>query len=196
MFKLPAFSKTGGHRVAPDMSNVDPSPRHLQVTNCPNNSYALANVAAVSPKDFPDNIYILVDNLFVFTTKQANEVPPGTIGFNGNQRTWGGWSLNQEVQVRAFDLFKYSGKQSYLGTLDLEISFRSRGKAVNTPFDQDELASHFVKCFESQIFSPTQYLIMDFKGFFFDLKVRNVQAIDLGDVEPSNSCLLYTSRCV
>lgn len=189
-FKLPSFGRAAGHANGPpDMTNVDQKPRHLLVANCPNNAYALENVAAVSSKDFPDNIYILVDNLFVFTTKHSNDVAPGTIGFNGNQRTWGGWSLNQELQARAFDLLKYSGKRSYLGSLDIEISFRSRGKAVGTPFDQDELATHFVKNFESQIFSPTQYLIMEFKGHFFDLKVRNLQAIDLGDIEMSGEIL-------
>lgn len=190
MFKLPTFGKNGGgHTPVPDMSNVDQKPRHLLVANCPNNKYALSNVAAVSPRDFPDNIYIIIDNLFVFTTKHSNDVAPGTIGLNGNQRTWGGWSLNQETQVRAFDLFRYSGKQSYLGSLDIEISFRSRGKAVSTPFDQDELAHVFIRNFESQIFSPTQYLIMDFKGHYFDLTIRNIQAIDLADVEMSGQVL-------
>ncbi|CCF57025.1 hypothetical protein KAFR_0C00290 [Kazachstania africana CBS 2517] len=185
-FKLPSFTKPTHNIAPPDMSNVDQRPRHLHVTNCPNNTYALANVAAVSPKDFPNNIYVIVDNLFVFTTKHSNDIPPGSVGFNGNQRTWGGWSLNQEVQCRAFDMLKYSGKQSYLGSVDIEISFRSRGKAVTTPFDQDQLATHFIKNYESQIFSPTQYLIMEFKGHFFDLKVRNLQAIDLADIEPTN----------
>ena len=105
-----------------------------------------------------------VDNMFVFTTKQSNEVPQGTVGFNGNQRTWGGWSLNQTVQVRPFDLFQYSGKHPYLGSLDIEISFRSKGKAVDTQFEQDDLAKHFLKNFESQIFAPTQYLIFEYKG--------------------------------
>ncbi|CAR23659.1 AAA family ATPase SEC18 [Lachancea thermotolerans CBS 6340] len=180
--KLPSFGRAT-HNAPPNMSNVDMSPRHLAVANCPNNAFALANVAAVSPSDFPDNIYVLVDNLFVFTTKHSNDVPPGTIGFNGNQRTWGGWSLNQAVQARAFDLFQYSGKHAYLGTLDLEISFRSKGKAVDTQFEQDDLAKQFLKNFESQIFSPTQYLIFEYKGHIFDIKVKGLQTIDLGDVE-------------
>lgn len=187
MFKIPGFGKAAATHAPPDMTNVDTRPRHLQVSNCPNNSYALANVAAVSPNDFPNNIYVIIDNLFVFTTRHSNDVPAGTIGFNGNQRTWGCWSLNQEVQAKAFDLFKYSSKQSYLGSIDIDISFRARGKAVNTVFDQDELAKQFVRCYESQIFSPTQYLIMEFQGHFFDLKVRNVQAIDLGDIEPTTA---------
>ncbi|EJT42034.1 SEC18-like protein [Saccharomyces kudriavzevii IFO 1802] len=185
MFKIPGFGKAAANHTPPDMTNVNTRPRHLKVSNCPNNSYALANVAAVSPNDFPNNIYIIIDNLFVFTTRHSNEIPPETVGFNGNQRTWGGWSLNQEVQAKAFDLFKYSSKQSYLGSIDIDISFRARGKAVNTVFDQDELAKQFVRCYESQIFSPTQYLIMEFQGHFFDLKIRNVQAIDLGDIEPT-----------
>ncbi|PTN17792.1 AAA family ATPase SEC18 [Saccharomyces cerevisiae] len=187
MFKIPGFGKAAANHTPPDMTNVDTRTRHLKVSNCPNNSYALANVAAVSPNDFPNNIYIIIDNLFVFTTRHSNDIPPGTIGFNGNQRTWGGWSLNQDVQAKAFDLFKYSGKQSYLGSIDIDISFRARGKAVSTVFDQDELAKQFVRCYESQIFSPTQYLIMEFQGHFFDLKIRNVQAIDLGDIEPTSA---------
>lgn len=67
----------------------------------------------------------------------------------------------------------------------MEITFRSRNKAVATPFDQDELAAQFVANFESQIFSPTQYMIMEFKGHYFDLKIRNLQAIDLGDIDSS-----------
>lgn len=185
MFKLPGFGKASISHSPPDMSNVNIRPVTLCVTNCPNNTYALANVAAVNPADLPDNIYIIVDNLFVFTTRHSNDVPAGTIGFNGNQRTWGGWSLNQDVQVKSFDLFKYAGKASYLGTIDMEITFRSRNKAVATPFDQDELAAQFVANFESQIFSPTQYMIMEFKGHYFDLKIRNLQAIDLGDIDSS-----------
>ncbi|KAG0679524.1 transport between ER and Golgi ATPase protein [Kluyveromyces marxianus] len=181
--KLPSFGKATHTPAVPNMSSVDMTPKQLRVANCPNNSYALANVAAVSPVDFPDNIYVIVDNLFVFSTRHSNDVQPGTVGFNGNQRTWGGWSLNQDVQVRPFDLFQQSGKHAYLGSVDLEISFRSRGKAVETPFDQDDLAKQFLKSFESQIFSPTQYLIFEFKGHIFDLRVRSTQTIDLEDVE-------------
>lgn len=181
--KLPSFGKAAHSPTIPNMSNVDMTPKVLRVANCPNNSYALANVAAVSPVDFPDGIYIAIDNMFVFTTRHSNDVQQGMIGFNGNQRTWGGWSLNQDIQARAFDLFQQSGSHGYLGSLDLEISFRSRAKAVDVPFDQDELAKHFLKTFESQIFSPTQYLIFEFKGHIFDLRVRASQTIDLGDVE-------------
>ncbi|CDO92335.1 unnamed protein product [Kluyveromyces dobzhanskii CBS 2104] len=181
--KLPSFGKATHHAGIPDMSNVNMSPRQLRVANCPNNNYALANVAAVSPNDFPENIYVTVDNLFVFTTRHSNEIQPGTVGFNGNQRTWGGWSLNQDVNVKAYDSLQHTGKQAYLGAVDLEISFRSRGKVVETPFDQDDLAKQFLKSFESQIFSPTQYLIFEFKGHIFDIRVRSTQTIDLGDVE-------------
>ncbi|AAS52851.1 AER169Cp [Eremothecium gossypii ATCC 10895] len=179
--RLPSFGRAS--HSPPDKKYVDMPPRNMKIANCPNNALALANVAAVSPSDFPDNIYIAVDEFFVFTTQHSSSVEPGTIGFNGNQRTWGGWSLNQEVRVRPFDLFRQSGKQAYLGALDLEISFRNRSKAVDTQFDQDELAKHFLKTFDSQVFSATQYLVFEFKGHIFDLRVRSLQTIDLGDVE-------------
>lgn len=156
----------------------------MQVANSPNNSYALANVVAVNPGDFPNNSYIVVDNLFVFTTRHAPEMAPHSIGFNGNQRTWGGWSLNQSVVVQPFDLLRQTGKRTYIGNMDVEISFRSRGKAVNTKFDQTDLSKHFLNTFETQVFTPTQYLIFEYKGHIFDVKVRGLQAIDIGDVQP------------
>ncbi|CCH62266.1 hypothetical protein TBLA_0G03290 [Henningerozyma blattae CBS 6284] len=185
-FKLPLLGQKHPVSQPPDMSNVvDFHPRQLFVVNCPNNSYALTNVVAVSPHDFPNNIYIIIDNAYVFTTKISNELQPGSIGFNGNQRTWGGWSLNQHVNVQPFDLTRYNhGNPSYLGNIDLEINFRSKGKAVPTMFDQDELATHFLKNFDTQIFSPTQYIIFEFKNHIFDLKVRSIQSIDFSDIEP------------
>lgn len=79
MFKLPGFGKASISHSPPDMSNVNIRPVTLCVTNCPNNTYALANVAAVNPADLPDNIYIIVDNLFVFTTRHSNDVPAGLL---------------------------------------------------------------------------------------------------------------------
>lgn len=185
--KLPSFGKVSHTQANPNISNVDMRPHQLRVSNCPNNAYALSNVAAVSPVDFPDGIYILIDNMFVLTVKHSNEIQSGTIGLNGNQRTWGGWSLNQICTAKAFDLFQYNGKHAYLGSMDIEISFRARGKAVDTPFDQDDLAKHFLKIFESQIFSSTQYLLFEFKGHIFDLKIRGLQLIDIGDTEATTS---------
>ncbi|AET41249.1 AAA family ATPase SEC18 Ecym_7426 [Eremothecium cymbalariae DBVPG len=185
--KLPSFGRATHTPSPPDMSRIDPTPKQMRIVNCPNNALALMNVVAVSPSDFADNIYIAVDDFFVFTTRQTSAVQPGTLGFNGNQRTWGGWSLNQEVKARAFDMFRQSGKQAYLGVLDLEISFRVRSKAVDVQFDQDELAKQLIKTFDSQIFTATQYLVFEFKGHIFDLRVRSLQTIDLGDVEISSA---------
>ncbi|AMD18709.1 HBL193Cp [Eremothecium sinecaudum] len=181
--KLPSFGRSPSVSQPSAMNHFDTRPKQLRIANCPSNSLALLNVVATSPSDFPDNTYVIVDDLFVFTTKHSSNVQPGTLGFNGNQRTWGGWSLNQEVRAQVFDMFGQSGKQVYLGALDLEISFRNRAKAVDTPFDQDELSKQFIKAFESQVFSATQYLVFEFKGNIFDLRVRSLQTIDLGDVE-------------
>ncbi|KAL6938782.1 transport between ER and Golgi ATPase protein [Hanseniaspora opuntiae] len=191
--KLPGFGKahaTPAPAPTLDAHLYSQAPVQLFVANCPDNKYALANVVAVNPNDFQDNVYVSVDDFYVFTTKHSTDVAPGNVGFNGNQRTWGGWSLQQPIQLKAFDLFKYThGNPCYLGLLNLEINFRSKMKAVPQPFDQDELAQHFINKFQNQIFTPTQMLIMEFKGHVFDVRVKSLQNIDLGDVENTASKL-------
>ncbi|KAL6927147.1 transport between ER and Golgi ATPase protein [Hanseniaspora valbyensis] len=191
--KLPSFGK--GHTTpapAPtlDANTYNQPAAQLFVANCPDNKFALSNVVAVNPKDFQDNVYVSIDDFYVFTTKHSNDVTPGNIGLNGNQRTWGGWSLQQPVQLKAFDLFKYThGNPCYLGLLNLEVNFRSKMKATPQPFDQDELAQNFISRFQNQIFTPSQMLIMEFKGHVFDIRVKSLQNIDLGDVENAASSL-------
>ncbi|CCH62867.1 hypothetical protein TBLA_0I02090 [Henningerozyma blattae CBS 6284] len=165
------------------ISRIDSKARYLQVINCPNNNYALTNVVTVNNIDFPDNVYIIIDNTYVFTTKTTNEVPPGSIGFNGNQRTWGKWNLNQPIECKIFDMLKYTNKQNYIGLINIDINFRTKSKAVPQEFDPEELSYHFKKLFHSQILQPTQYLIFDFNNFIFDLKIESIQPIDISDVE-------------
>lgn len=122
--KLPGFGKahaTPAPAPTLDAHLYSQAPVQLFVANCPDNKYALANVVAVNPNDFQDNVYVSVDDFYVFTTKHSTDVAPGNVGFNGNQRTWGGWSLQQPIQLKAFDLFKYThGNPCYLGLLNLE----------------------------------------------------------------------------
>lgn len=162
------------------------SPLALVVGNSPNNSYALANVAAINPADYPAGVNVVVDNMYVFTTMHHEDAAPGSIGLNGNQRTWGGWSLGEKVKVQYYDMIEIHGKLSYLADVVVEISFRSRAKAVSTPFSSEELSAHFRKRFENQILSATQYLIFEFKGIIFDLRIRTVTDVDISEVNVSN----------
>ena len=58
------------------------------------------------------------------------------------QRTWANIGLRDAIKVQLYDPFSQGG-QAYL-----EISFASVKKRVETPYDQDELATAVIRvCF-------------------------------------------------
>ena len=59
------------------------------------------------------------------------------------QRTWAQISLQDVVNVRIYDPFS-EGADRYLGSIDAEVGFAGR-KTTAEPFDQDELASMFIR---------------------------------------------------
>ncbi len=112
---------------------------------------------------------------------------PGAIGLSGNQRFWGSWSTDQEVLVSPYDLFHANGKKgAYLGSINVEVNFWNRNRANSRQYDPDEMADEFVKKFDSQILQPTQILLFEFKGNYFELKVTATQVVDLEDVSMEN----------
>ncbi|KAK9456716.1 P-loop containing nucleoside triphosphate hydrolase protein [Dipodascopsis uninucleata] len=155
--------------------------RVLRVTQSASNELALSNCLAVSSAEFRSDQYIIVDDMFVFTTRAVDLAPPGTIGASGAQREWASWSLNQQVTVAPFDPFADGAKNVYLGSMDVEIGFNSRNKISDQVYDQDELAKWFNTCYQNQIFAPGQRLIMDYKAMLFKIIVRSVQLVDLGE---------------
>lgn len=114
------------------------------------NAFALANLVAVSPIDFGqsrdgNDLYLLVNGMFVFSARPIQECSPGEIGMTDPQRTWAGISTgpNDVVEVSQYDPFSQGG-QAYLTTVDAEVGFAGR-KSVDTPYDQDELTQLFIK---------------------------------------------------
>jgi vesicle-fusing ATPase len=59
------------------------------------------------------------------------------------QRSWMQVSLMDVVHVQIYDPF-VDGGHTYLGGLDLEVGFAGK-KTTETPYDQDELASYFIR---------------------------------------------------
>ncbi|KAK9461861.1 P-loop containing nucleoside triphosphate hydrolase protein [Lipomyces oligophaga] len=152
--------------------------------SAPTNELALSNRLVVSPNEFRSDEYVLVDDLYVFSTK-AEAMQPGTAGASGVQREWAGWSLGQEITVTSFDPFQ-GGNPIYLGTLDLEIGFNSRNKVSDYQYDQDELAKWFTTLYHDIILAPGQRLIMDYKAMLFKIVVKSIQLVDLGQ-KPSTT---------
>lgn len=103
---------------------------------------------AVSPLDIPpsrdgSDLYLLLNDTFVFTARPYDGFPQGQISLSDPQRSWAQVALTDVVKVQIYDPFSQGG-HSYLGSMDVEVGFAGR-KTTETPYDQDELAQHFVR---------------------------------------------------
>ncbi|KAF2835595.1 putative vesicle fusion factor [Patellaria atrata CBS 101060] len=149
------------------------------------NAYAFGNIVAICPRDFPassdgTDLYIIVNNSYVFSARPTDGCLPGEIGFTDPQRTWAGITLGPKdvVNVEPYDHFR-RGAQQYLAALDVEVGFASVQKITEVPYDQDELANQFIKNYENQILAPGQRLLMDIKNIPLRMVIRTASLGDL-----------------
>lgn len=160
----------------------EPLKKQLLVDNSPGNDVVIANCVAVNAQDFqniPDRAPVILDGVFVYSIAKDDRVRPGTIGLAGNMRTWGKWSLGQPVNVENYNIFHNGQQQQYLGAIDLLIDFRAKARANLNPINHDELVALFLKNYENQILQPTQVIYMEYTGIYFQIRVNNVQIIDV-----------------
>ncbi|CAK37808.1 hypothetical protein ASPNIDRAFT_207088, partial [Aspergillus niger ATCC 1015] len=137
---------------------------------------------AVSAQEFPPSrdghdLLLLINGLYVFSARPLDGFPPGQISMSDPQRTWAGVAFTDTVSVQIYDPFSQGG-QAYVGSTDIEVGFAGK-KRVETPYDQDELASVVIKNFENQIFAPGQKILMDHRSIPLLLTVKTVQRVDL-----------------
>ena len=102
----------------------------------------------MSPFDIPpsrdgSDLYLLINDHYVFSAKPFDGFPQGQISFSDPQRTWAGIALTDSVKVDLYDPFSRGG-QAYLGSVDVEVGFAGR-KTTDVPYDQDDLAQSFVR---------------------------------------------------
>lgn len=151
-------------------------------------AFTFANKSAVSPRDFPQqpgaSFYVMVNDLYVLTAQCDDSMQAGTIGLNDDQRTWAAISLQDVVDVKIYDAFAEGNKQTYLASVETEVSFRGR-KTTAEQIDQEELGAIFVKNFESQILSPGQRILMDYKSIPLLFKIQVIHLGDLGQEKPA-----------
>ncbi|GJP91537.1 hypothetical protein CBS63078_4643 [Aspergillus niger] len=154
----------------------------LRPTKSPDNTYTFGNLVAVSAQEFPPSrdghdLLLLINGLYVFSARPLDGFPPGQISMSDPQRTWAGVAFTDTVSVQIYDPFSQGG-QAYVGSTDIEVGFAGK-KRVETPYDQDELASVVIKNFENQIFAPGQKILMDHRSIPLLLTVKTVQRVDL-----------------
>ncbi|PYH82805.1 vesicular-fusion protein sec18 [Aspergillus uvarum CBS 121591] len=188
---------------APPQSMGRPSPSHmpprsekpassgqtwtLRPAKSPDNVYTFGNLVAVSTQDFPPSrdghdLLLLINDLYVLSARPLDGFPPGHISMSDPQRTWAGIAFTDSVQVQIYDPFGQGG-QAYVGSTDIEVGFAGK-KRVETPYDQDELASVVIKNFENQIFAPGQKILMDHRSIPLLLTIKTVQRVDLSSGAP------------
>ncbi|KAJ9309860.1 hypothetical protein DTO217A2_811 [Paecilomyces variotii] len=169
----------------------------LRPAKSPDNTYTFGNLVAVSAQEFPpsrdgSDLLLLVNDLYVFSARPLDGFPPGQISMSDPQRTWAGVAFTDTVKVQLYDPFSQGG-QAYLGSTDIEVGFAGK-KRVETPYDQDELASVVIKNFENQIFAPGQKILMDHKSIPLILTVKTVQLMDLTAEKPGTSNAAVTTE--
>lgn len=159
----------------------------LQPTKSPDNLYTFSNLVAISSRDIPpqnNDVFLLLNGRFVVSARPLDQFEPGKIGLSTVQREWMSIALTDLVNVEPYDVFSQGG-QAYLGTMDIEIGFAGK-KAVESPYDQDELAKVVTRIFQNQIFAPGQRFLMDHKSIPMSLTVKTVQLMDLSEKASQN----------
>ncbi|KAJ5683771.1 uncharacterized protein N7477_000116 [Penicillium maclennaniae] len=151
----------------------------LNPAKSPNENYTFGNLVAVSPQDIPTSrdgtdVLVLINDIYVFSARPLEGFPPGLIGMSDPQRTWANIGMRDAVKVQLYDPFSQGG-QAYLGSADIEVSFASVKKRVETAYDQDELTNAVIRHFENQLSIPLL------------LHVKTVQRVDLTSEKPDLS---------
>lgn len=171
----PNFSR----QQPPPPQQQQPAGVQMKVVSPPDNSFVLGNVLAVPEGTFRDGTYVIVNGEYIFTCKSIRGFPSDSIGAGLPMREWARWSKNEVVSVASYDIFAGGNGKVYLGTLDVEIDFQNKNKAVPQPFEQDKLTQRFIGEFKNQVFSPGQKLAMEYIGYTFIIKVQSTQVVDL-----------------
>jgi vesicle-fusing ATPase len=152
----------------------------MKVVSPPDNSFVFGNFLAVPEGTFAEGSNVIINGEYVFTCRAVRGFPGDSIGAGLPMREWARWSKNEVVSVAPYDIFSGANGKVYLGSLDVEIDFQNKNKAVPQPFEQDKLTQRFIAEFKDQVFAPGQRLAMEYIGYTFMVKVLSTQVVDLG----------------
>lgn len=162
----------------------------LQVGNVPSNRQALTNKVYVSPKVYGYLVEaqgperqgsgpLVTVGPHVYVAEGNAAVPEDKIALNGLQRRFAQLSLANRVEVRPF----VPPPNYALATLEIEVDLlQKKAAGKGSPpreIDTDRLASDFLLNYEGMVFEVGQTLAMDFEGTKIELKVSEVNQMDL-----------------
>ncbi|KAK6518577.1 transport between ER and Golgi ATPase protein [Arthrobotrys conoides] len=178
----------GGYQQQPPQQSRGGGSSSVQefgITKVPDATWVLQNVMAVSPDDFREETYVILDERCVVTVRPDPSIPRGLIGLGNAIREWGQWGLQDRITARRYDPFS-SGKQAYLGSIDMEIGFATK-KVTEELYDQDDLSKLVIRNFQNQMFAPGQLAILDVRNMRLRIHVKTVEIVDLTQEKGTSS---------
>ncbi|CAN6652611.1 vesicular-fusion protein Sec18p [Trichomonascus vanleenenianus] len=164
-------------------SPAAPGGNMFKVINCPDKYLAISNLLAVPRGTFQNGQTVIADGRYVFTVQTVDNLPPNMIGASGPQREWARWSLQQDVSVAPYDIFSHGTQAVHLGSVDVEIDFFNKGKAVPTPFEHEVFVNRFKQLFKHQIFQPGQKLALELNAINFRISILRTQVVDIKNLD-------------
>jgi vesicle-fusing ATPase len=73
----------------------------------------------------------------------------------------------------------------YMFSVDCQLSFKLAKKTTDQPYDQQMLNDIFCHTFDTQILAPGQILLMDVNNIPLELKLSNVELVDISQEKES-----------
>ncbi|GAC96960.1 hypothetical protein PHSY_004544 [Pseudozyma hubeiensis SY62] len=170
-----------GSEKAP--SQRAPRDGHL-IVKCPE-PFIQSNCIVTNGQEWGSTHYVLVNGMNVFTAQAdtTGTIQQGTLGTALLQRQWAGLSFPGDVvQAESYDPFAF-GNSVYLGSIDIEVAYLSKGEVAPQAYDTDEMAKRFTRAFENHIFTVGQLLVFEFKGMNMKAVVKGVDVVELHEIQ-------------
>ncbi|KAJ8319895.1 hypothetical protein KUTeg_001482 [Tegillarca granosa] len=162
-------------------------PEKMKATKCPTEELSLTNCVIVSDQDFNEEkvqhleISTSPHQKFVFSLKTYPRMAPGTIGFNLMQRKWAVISLNQELEVKAF---QFNKRVDCIATITLEVDFLQKKNANSDPYDSDKMAQEFLMQFNNQAFTEGQIMAFSFaEKKMLGVTIKEIEVMDISSMK-------------
>ncbi|CAG0913410.1 unnamed protein product [Notodromas monacha] len=114
---------------------------------------------------------------FIFSPYQEGSMKRGVLGFTLVHRKWAYLSVNQDVEVRPFQM---DPSTHCIGSVVLEVDYLQRKGAGNEQYDTDAMAKEFCMQFHHMALTRMQPLVFSFQGKrILQLTCKEIQVTDI-----------------
>jgi len=158
----------------------------MKILPSPDNKFAITNLLFINPYDFnPIPRHVLVDDRYALSVSTFEGVPSGCIYANAFHRNFAQLDRKQTCKITPYDP-NQDNVNCYIGSMTIEIDFLKRGTRVNKEIQAEEIAQHFLQSFSNQIFTKGQPLCIIFQNYYLSVIIREINNVDLKDLQLDN----------